>query len=100
MRLSSQPLGLNLLIASIMLFSTAAWAAPAAETDADSAARRSAAPGSKVSAVYDFEQDQVDGDSLKPDHERIPGRVAQKHESMIKLRSHFIPQMLQMANDV
>lgn len=90
-----------ILIASVMLASTAAWAAPAAkDADADAAARRAAAPDSKVAAVYDFENDSVSGDALKPDHEVARSRQPTKRESMIKLRMHFIPQMLHMANDI
>ncbi len=91
-----------LLIASLLLSSTSAWAAPAAptENDADSAARRTAPAGSKVAAVYDFEQDEVDGEALRPDHEPIRNRITTSRESMIKVRQHFIPQLLQMANDV
>lgn len=88
------------IIASLFLCSTAAWAAPAKDTDADAAARRTAAPGAKVAAVYDFEQDQVDGDALKPDHEPIRSIIGQRHQSLIQLRQHFIPQVLQMSNDV
>jgi len=90
-----------LLIASLLLSSTSAWAAPApADHDADAAARRSAPAGAKIAAVYDFEQDEVDGEALRPDHEPIRNRVAISRESMIKVRQHFIPQLLQMANDV
>lgn len=95
------------IIASLLLASTSAFAAPAApartDSDADSAARRTApaaAAKSDVRAVYDFENDSVSGDALKPDHEVARTRVVTQRESMIQLRLHFIPQMVQMANDV
>ena len=89
-----------IVLASLMLCSTAAWAAPAARTsdaDADSAALKGTKGATKV---FDFENDNVSGDALKPDHEGVQSRTQTKWESMIKVRMHFIPQMLQMAHDV
>lgn len=90
-----------LVIASLLLASSTALAAPVpAGPDADEAARRAAPAKSDVRAVYDFENDTVGGDALKPDHEVARTRVATKRESMIQLRLHFIPQMLHMAQDI
>lgn len=89
-----------LMIASLMLFSTAALAAPArSDADADDAARRAKSTSQRVTE-YDFENDDVKGDALSPDHEPVQTRRTLAHQSMIQLRMHFIPQMLQMANDV
>jgi hypothetical protein len=89
------------VIASIMLCSTVAFAAPArTDVDADAAARKAKPANAKVTAEYDFENDDVTGDALSPDHQPIRTRATGTHESMIRLRMHFIPQMLQMANDV
>lgn len=89
-----------LVIASLMLSATAAQAAPArSDADADEAARRARAQSSKVTE-YDFENDNVSGEALSPDHQPVHGRKTGTHASMIKLRAHFIPQMLQMANDI
>jgi hypothetical protein len=89
------------LIASLLLASTTAWAAPAQnDNDADASARRKADPKTKVDARYDFENDNVTGDLRSPEGAQVNSRTRQRHESMIKLRSHFIPQMITMANDV
>jgi hypothetical protein len=89
-----------IVIASIMLCSTAAYAAPArTDTDADAAARKAKPTAAKVTE-YDFENDDVTGEALSPDHETVPSRQAMRWSSLITVRSHFIPQMLQMANDV
>jgi hypothetical protein len=89
-----------IVIASIMLCSTAAYAAPArTDTDADAAARKAKPVAAKVTE-YDFENDDVTGEALSPDHQTVPGSMTRTHASMIKLRAHFIPQLLQMANDV
>ncbi len=93
-----------IVIASLLLASTSAVAAPAkpagTDSDADSAARRAGPAKTDVRAVYDFDSDTVNSDALKPDHEVARTRVPSRHESMIKLRMHFIPQMVHMANDV
>ncbi|WAS93115.1 hypothetical protein [Nannocystis punicea] len=88
-----------IVVASLMLCSTAAWAAPAARTDAE--ADEAALKGQKgATKMFDFDNDTVSGDALKPDHEGVQSRTQRKWESMIKVRMHFIPQMLQMAHDV
>lgn len=88
-----------IVFASLLLCSTTAWAAPAARTDAE--ADGAALKGKKgATQLYDFENDTVNSNALKPDHEGVQSRTARKWESMIKVRVHFIPQMLQMAHDV
>ncbi|MBZ5711164.1 hypothetical protein [Nannocystis pusilla] len=87
------------VLASLMLCSTTAFAAPAVKANAD--ADEAAFKGTKgATKVFDFENDNVSGDALKPDHEGVQSRTQRKWESMIKVRMHFIPQMLQMAHDV
>ncbi|PCC70075.1 hypothetical protein SAMN02745121_07846 [Nannocystis exedens] len=88
-----------IVFASLVLCSTTAWAAPAARTDAE--ADEAAFKGQKgTTQLFDFENDTVTSNALKPDHEGVQSRTARKWESMIKVRAHFIPQMLQMAHDV
>ena len=65
--------------------------------DADAAARVGARGGV---AVYDFEDDSVEGQLLKPDGANIGSRGAIKHASMITIRPHFIVELIQMTNDV
>jgi len=79
---------------SIFLMSTAAWAAPA---DADASANRGSAGGT---TVYDFDDDNVDGELLSPDGANISSRSGTKHASLITIRPHFIPELIRMANDV
>lgn len=91
------------LLLSLALVPAAASAAPATaankavEAEADAAARKAAAGPVRV---YDFDNDTVPGESLRPDHERVDARPIGGRESLIKVRTHFIPQMLHMANDV
>ena len=87
-------------LSALLLAPALASAGPArsSDDDADSAARRTTPAGSTQQFIYDDEI--LDGDSLHPDHERVDLRPPGKHPSLIKVRSHFILQMLQMANDV
>lgn len=81
-----------------LLFSTVAFAAPAGDGDADSAAM--SGQNSAGATVYDFEDDNVDGEILSPDGALISSRGRSKHASMITIRPHFIPELIKMARDI
>ncbi len=49
---------------------------------------------------YDFEDDVVTGDLVRPDGELIDSRRGAKHSSLIKIRPNFIPEMLKSAEDI
>jgi hypothetical protein len=74
-------------------------AAPAAQA-APAAAPAAGAPagGNTVSykqkTVYDFDDDTVEGDLVRPDGELVDTRRGAKHSSLIKIRENFIPEML------
>jgi hypothetical protein len=72
--------------------------APAANDDADAAARRTTPAGRTQEYIYGDEI--LEGELQSSDHERVDFRPPGKHPSLIKVRAHFIPQLLQMANDV
>ena len=82
-------------------FATVALVAPTASAapggDADSAARSGTSGGA---TVYDFEDDNVDGEVHSPTGANINSRGRSKHASMIKIRPHFIPELVKMADDV
>lgn len=79
-----------------MLVAGTAYAAPS-DNDADSAAF-SGAEGDV--AVYDFEDDNVDGELLKPEGANIASRGRVKHASLINIRPHFLPELINLALDV
>jgi hypothetical protein len=54
----------------------------------------------KQKTVYDFDDDVVEGDLVRPDGEMIGSRGASKHSSLIKIRENFIPEMLKSAEDI
>ncbi|NVB37840.1 hypothetical protein G6O69_08340 [Pseudenhygromyxa sp. WMMC2535] len=85
----------SMLVFSVaFLLSATAWAAP---EDADAAAMRGSDGGV---TVYDFEDDDVDGEVLSPEGANLSSRGRSKHASMITIRPHFISELIKMANDI
>ncbi|MFH1131029.1 MAG: hypothetical protein V1754_06820 [Pseudomonadota bacterium] len=54
----------------------------------------------KKKTVYDFEDDLVEGELQRPEGEFIGVQKKAKHSSLIKIREHFIPEMLKSAEDI
>ncbi|MCB9555096.1 MAG: adventurous gliding motility protein CglF [Deltaproteobacteria bacterium] len=54
----------------------------------------------KKKTIYDFDDDLVEGELQRPDGEYIDTRRKAKHSSLIKIREHFIPEMLKSAEDI
>ncbi|MBL9044037.1 MAG: adventurous gliding motility protein CglF [Myxococcales bacterium] len=48
----------------------------------------------KQKTTYDFDDDTVEGDLVRPDGEMIDSRSKAKHSSLIKIRENFIPELL------
>ena len=72
-------------------------AAPAGGGSDQSANRGQGAGGS---TVYDFEDDNVDGELLSPEGALITSRSGSKHDSLITIRAGFIPEMIKAARDI
>jgi hypothetical protein len=75
--------------------SAEAFAQPA---DADEAAL--SGRNNEGVTVYDFEDDDVDGEVLSPEGANLSSRGRSKHASLITIRPYFIPEMIKMANDI
>lgn len=54
----------------------------------------------KERTEYDFEDDIVEGGTLNPDMEYTDGRVKDRHRSLIRIRTHFLPALLASAEDL
>jgi hypothetical protein len=81
---------------AVALFApVSAFAAP--PKDADESARVGAKSGS---TIYDFEDDNVDGEVLSPQGANISSRGRNNHASLITIRPHCIQQLIKMANDI
>ena len=74
-----------------------ASSAETSDQDADEAARRGTAGNL---TIYDFEGDNVDGDRLSPEGFNVLSRGDVKMESLLRIRGHFIRELLVMATDV
>jgi hypothetical protein len=48
----------------------------------------------KKETKYDFDDDTVEGDMVRPDGEFVDSRKNAKHSSLITIRNNFIPEML------
>jgi hypothetical protein len=82
--------GVALLGTSAVVFAQAKPAAPAAGGDVQY----------KSKTVYDFDDDVVEGDLVRPDGEFVDTRKGAKHSSLIKIRENFIPEMIKSAEDI
>lgn len=84
-----------------VFISANAWAAPDEEDvvapDADSAAKGKSDGGT---TMYDFDDDNVDGEILSPNGANISARGRVKHASLITIRPHFLPELIGLALDV
>ena len=66
----------------------AAVALPAAAQDSDN------------TTSYDFEDDLVQGDLVRPDGENLMVRRRGARESLIRIREHFVPELLKSVENL
>jgi hypothetical protein len=52
------------------------------------------------STTYNFEDDLVQGDLVRPDGENLIVRKKGAHQSLIRIREHFVPEMLKSVEDL
>ena len=50
--------------------------------------------------VYDFSGDTIEGDLVKPEGTDLNARDFAKHSSLIRIRQHFIPEIIKSAEDL
>jgi hypothetical protein len=83
-----------LLIGFVML----ALAAPAAAQEAEAPPAGGGGDGNTTS--YDFEDDLVQGDLVRPDGENLMVRRRGARESLIRIREHFVPELLKSVENL
>jgi RNA polymerase sigma-70 factor (ECF subfamily) len=73
---------------------------PAAnDTDADEAARKDGS--GNITAVYDFvEGDRLTGEVLRPTGTQVDARYKLKFPSLLTLRGHFLPELIQLGREL
>jgi len=64
------------------------------------ASAQEAAPGGGSATSYDFEDDLVQGDLVRPDGENLMVRRRGARESLIKIREHFVPELLKSVENL
>jgi hypothetical protein len=82
-----------IILASIILSGTA-FAQPAAK-----GGDKGGGGNGKVK-VYDFSGDTIEGDLVKPEGSNVDARDFAKHGSLIRIRQHFIPEIIKSAEDL
>ena len=68
--------------------------------DADQAALKGDGKGKDGSATYVFDDDNVDGEILRPMGENVGSRNRSRHASLITIRDNFIGELIRLANDI
>lgn len=56
--------------------------------------------GGGQATTYDFEDDLVQGDLVRPDGENLMVRRRGARESLIKIREHFVPELLKSVENL
>ena len=84
------------LLTLVLVGALAVVAAPAAAQDAPAPA----AGGGGDATTYDFEDDLVQGDLVRPDGENLMVRRRGARESLIKIREHFINELLKSVENL
>jgi len=69
-------------------------------TASSHALAQDAGGGGGDSTTYDFEDDIVSGDLVRPDGEMLNVRRRGQRASLIRIREHFIPEMLKSVEDL
>jgi hypothetical protein len=72
-------------------------ASVAAPVSAQEEAEAGAAP---AATTYDFDDDLVQGDLVRPDGENLMVRRRGARESLIKIREHFVPELLKSVENL
>ncbi len=57
-------------------------------------------PTDENATTYDFEDDLVTGDLVRPDGEMLNARRRGARASLIRIREHFIPEMLKSVENL
>ena len=71
-----------------------------AQDEGGGAAGAKKAGGEPAATSYDFEDDLVTGDLVRPDGELLSVRRRGNRASLIQISEHFIPEMLKSVEDL
>jgi hypothetical protein len=82
----------------IVLIMAGALGVPALTMFTTTAAAQEAGGG--AATTYDFDDDLVQGDLVRPDGENLMVRRRGARESLIKIREHFVPELLKSVENL
>ena len=88
-----QRINLRVGLLALSLFGALLVSIPVAPVQAQDAAEGDA-------TTYDFEDDLVTGDLVRPDGEMLNARRRGTRSSLIRIREHFIPEMLKSVENL
>lgn len=80
-----------------LALAASAQQAPQSDVDADAAACQDTEEGTRI---CEFENDTISGDTLSPEGKIIQSRPAGRHASLIRIREHFVPELVELARDL
>ena len=98
--LASLTMGTQLAAAQTRLSATDAGAELTSTSTSVKATAGQALITYKQKTSYDFDDDQVEGSVLQPDGDIVSGRGKSHHESLVKARTTFIPEMFKSAENL
>jgi len=98
--LASLTMGTQLAAAQTRLSTTDAGAELTSTSTSVKATGGQALITYKQKTSYDFDDDQVEGSVLQPDGDIVSGRGKSHHESLVKARTTFIPEMFKSAENL
>jgi hypothetical protein len=75
-------------------------AAPAAAVPTAESLTSAATKGAQKPRVEDFRDETIHGSLTKPEGDLIDARKRAKQKSLIKIRQHFVPELLKSADDL
>jgi hypothetical protein len=87
----------RLMLAFALVVMSAGVAVPALAQEAPAPA---AGGGGENTTSYDFEDDLVQGDLVRPDGENLMVRRRGARESLIRIREHFVPELLKSVENL
>lgn len=90
----------RLLAGSLLVGSLLLGGLGAAQVDPGGAADPESGAVYAKKTVYDFEDDIVEGQLVKPEGDYLDSRQKRKQSSLIKVRTDFVPEMLKSAEDL
>lgn len=88
------------VLGAMLLVSVGAWAQDGPVPEATDGGDPNEGVEYKKETVYDFEDDLVEGNLVKPDGALVGGELHGKRSSLIKIRADFIPEMLKSVEDL